>query len=146
MAPAGDDAPPANTPSQVRPGEDGAVCATFSGGGAPPTLTVTDALEPLVGEAPTTSGTSDGATRVDRVAVPPGRAVVVESLAGPDSPNGSLAVVSDLGVRFAVPSTQVLGMLGYAEVQAVRLPAALVALIPAGHPLDPALAVLPAAI
>jgi hypothetical protein len=109
-------------------------------------LTVTDALPPFPGEVATSPGTASGAARVDRIAVPPGRAVLVESLAGPDSPDGSLAVISDLGLRFAIPSGQVLGMLGYAGVDAVRLPAALVAIVPAGRALDPAAAVQPASI
>jgi hypothetical protein len=144
LTPAGDDAPPANTPTQAVPGERGGVCATFAGGAATPALTVADALPALPGEVATSPGTDAVAIRVDRIAVPPGRAVVVESLAGPGAPSGSLAVVSDLGLRFAVPSTAVLGMLGYADVPAVRLPAALVSLVPAGRALDPAFAVLPA--
>jgi hypothetical protein len=78
------------------------------------------------------------------VVVPPGRGAVVESLAAPGSPNGALALVTDQGVRYPVPSTEVLATLGYAGVRPQRLPAALVALIPAGPALDPAAAVLPA--
>jgi hypothetical protein len=80
---------------------------------------------------------------VDWIAVPPGRGVVVQSVASPTAAGGALAVVSDLGQRFAVPDAEVLGSLGYAGVTPLRLPAAVVALVPAGRALDPAAAGLP---
>lgn len=144
LTPTGDDAPPANTPTQARPAQQGGLCATFADGAALPELTIIDSLPSIPGELAAIEQTGGGATRVDRIAVPPGHAVVVESLASAGSPAGALAVVSDLGLRFAVPSRQVLEMLGYAEVPALRLPAALVSLVPAGSALDPALAALPA--
>ena len=76
--------------------------------------------------------------------MPPGRGVVVESLASAGSPAGSLAVISDLGLRFAVPSIDVLVKLGYQNVAPQRFPAALVALVPSGRALDPDAAALPA--
>jgi hypothetical protein len=50
---------------------------------------------------------------------------------------GALAVVSDLGLRFAVPTRDVLAVLGYPDVTPQRLPAGLVALVPSGRALDP---------
>ena len=144
LIPTGDDAPPANTPTQVAPGENGGVCATFTSDGQLPVLAAADVLTPITGEAPAASDPAAMASSADYVAVPPGRAVVVESLASPGTGSGSLAVVSDLGQRFAVPSVDVLGMLGYGGVTPQRLPAALVALVPAGRALDPAAAGLPA--
>jgi hypothetical protein len=144
LIPTGDDAPPPEIPTQVRPGEQGGICATFEAGSALPALAVVDALAPVAGELPTARG-AGVALHADHIAVPPGRGVVVESLASATSDRGSLAVVTDLGLRFAVPSAQVLAMLGYGGVTPVRLPAALVALVPAGPALDPATAVLPAA-
>ena len=81
---------------------------------------------------------------MDWVAVPPGRGAVVESLASPTSPGGALAVVSDLGQRFPLASRETLVPLGYGQVRPVRLPAAVVALLPAGRALDPAAALTPA--
>ena len=80
---------------------------------------------------------------VDWVAVPPGRGALVEALAGPTATEGPLAVVSDLGQRFPLASREVLVPLGYASVRPVRLPAAVVALLPAGRTLDPAAALHP---
>jgi hypothetical protein len=49
-----------------------------------------------------------------------------------------------LGVRYAVPSREVLSMLGYGSVRPVRMPASLVSLLPSGHALDPDAARAPA--
>jgi hypothetical protein len=75
----------------------------------------------------------------DRVVVEPGRGAVVSSLASPDAP-GTLSVVSELGIRYPVPSADVLTMLGYSKVNPVRMPSNLVALLPVGPALDPAAA------
>ncbi|MBX6752421.1 MAG: type VII secretion protein EccB [Micromonosporaceae bacterium] len=144
LVPTGDDAPPAHTPTQVSPGQRGAVCATFTPGTALPTVTIVDALPPVTGETAVPPDPEAVGLLADHVAVPPGRGVLVESLASPTAPSGSLAVVSDLGQRFAVPSADLLGVLGYGSVQPQRLPASLVALVPAGPALDPAAAGLPA--
>jgi hypothetical protein len=78
------------------------------------------------------------------IAVPPGRGAVVEALASPSAPSGALAVVTDQGLRFPIPSREVLSSLGFGDVRPLRLPAGLVALVPSGPALDPAAAVQPA--
>ncbi|MBQ0897406.1 type VII secretion protein EccB, partial [Micromonospora sp. U56] len=65
---------------------------------------------------------------------------VVESVAAPGATGGAVSVVTDLGRRYVLAGTEVLGMLGYGDVRPVRLPAGLVSLVPAGSPLDPAAA------
>ena len=70
--------------------------------------------------------------------MPPGRGALVEALAGPNSPTGTLALVTDLGTRFPVPSRDVLATLGYAGATPQRLPGGLLALLPSGPALDPA--------
>jgi hypothetical protein len=144
LVPTGDDAPPAHTPVQVSPGERGAVCATFTPGTAQPMLSIVDSLPAVAGEFAVTPDPDAVGLVADYIAVPPGRGVLVESLPSPTAPSGSLAVVSDLGQRFAVPSTDVLGVLGYGAVPPQRLPASLVSLVPAGPALDPAAAGRPA--
>jgi type VII secretion protein EccB len=144
LVPTGDDAPPAHTPTQVSPGQRGAVCATFTPGTPLPVVTVVDTLPPMAGETAVTPDPDAVGLLADYIAVPPGRGVLVESLSSPNAPAGSLAVVSDLGQRFAVPSAEVLGVLGYGSLPPQRLPASLVALVPAGPALDPAAAGRPA--
>jgi hypothetical protein len=53
---------------------------------------------------------------------------------------GTLALVTDVGLRFPVPSAEVLTQLGYSAASVVTMPAALVARIPEGPTLDPAAA------
>jgi type VII secretion protein EccB len=144
LKPTGEGAPPERTPEQVRPAAAGGVCATFAPG-APTTLSVPATVAPAPGEVRVRRAAGEPGVIVDWVAVPPGRGAVVEALAGPSAPNGALAIVSDLGLRFAVPSREVLATLGYPDVTPQRLPAALVALVPSGRALDPAAALLPAA-
>ncbi len=144
LIPDGDDAPPATTPTQVRPREQGGVCATYGSDAALPLLTVADALPPVIGEVRAEPDPEGVGQRADFIAVPPGRGVVVESVPSPGATGGSLAVVSDLGLRFAVPSAQILANLGYGGVTPRRLPASLVTLVPAGRALDPSAAANPA--
>jgi len=59
------------------------------------------------------------------------------SRAAPDATDGVLYLVTDLGVRYQVPSPDVLAMLGYAGVTPVPLPAEIVALLPTGPGLYP---------
>jgi ESX secretion system ATPase EccB len=140
----GDNAPPADIPTQSRPGAQGGVCATFTSGNPVPGVVVAASLPPAPGEVRAQRTAADLSQPVDFVAVPPGQGVVVESLASAGSVAGSLAVISDLGLRFAVPSVDVLGMLGYKDVAPQRFPASLVALVPSGRALDPDAAALPA--
>ena len=78
------------------------------------------------------------------VVIPPGRGVLVRSQSAADAPDGALGLITDLGVRYPVPSLEALGMLGYADAAPVRRPAAVVSLVAAGPALDPAAAARPA--
>jgi type VII secretion protein EccB len=78
------------------------------------------------------------------VVVAPGRGAVVEAVASPSAPHGALSLVNDLGVRYPLPSVDVLPALGYAGVVPVRIPAEVVAVLPVGRALDPAAALTPA--
>jgi type VII secretion protein EccB len=146
LVPTGDNAPPETAPEQVRPPAQGGICASFSSGGPTPVLSLATAVPPAPGEIRAQHMPGDPGTGVDWVAVPPGRGAVVESLASPGAPVGALAVVSDLGLRFAVPSREVLDVLGYGAVTPQRLPAALIALVPSGRALDRAAAAMPASV
>jgi type VII secretion protein EccB len=142
LVPVGESAPPAETP-ELAPAT-GAACAHFADGGGPPEIAAV-AAGPVRrdGELAAPTPTPPTSAPVDWLHVPPGRGAVVEALAVPGAPNGALSLVTDLGVRFPVPSREVLAMLGYADVRPLRLPAAVVALLPTGPALDPAAAVQP---
>ncbi|WP_018352245.1 type VII secretion protein EccB [Longispora albida] len=141
---AGPAAPPATTPKSTRPARaDAAICATYRDASGSPEITL-DATAQVPDATPATGGsTRDGALLADRIIVEPGSGALVSALPSPTAPAGSLAIVTDLGVRYPIPAPDVQKMLGYATTTPLRLPAALVALIPAGPPLDPATALTP---
>lgn len=88
-------------------------------------------------------GAPAGDSGQDHIVVPPGRGALVEPESAPGYPTGALFLVTDQGRRFAVPTSEVLSVLGYEGVTPTRVPAALVALVPAGPPLDPVAARTP---
>jgi type VII secretion protein EccB len=121
---------------------DASICATHTdarGVGA----IVVDAPPRLEPGVPTGGRTSSGVPLVDSTVVEPGRGAIVEAMPSPDATSGTLVLVTDLGIRYAVPSPEVLDMLGYGSAEPVRLPANLVARLPEGPALDPAAAAVP---
>jgi hypothetical protein len=80
----------------------------------------------------------------DRVVVPGGHIAVIRAVDSPSSATGAYYLVTDLGIRYPVPSDAALQMLGYLPTDAVAVLADLVLRIPAGPALDPAAAVQPA--
>ncbi|MFB6393432.1 type VII secretion protein EccB [Polymorphospora lycopeni] len=136
LVPTGDAAPPATTPRLADAGS-GAVCGAVrdeTGG----THVRVGVPAPDVDEAVRTSGRSErGGALADHVLVVPGRGAVVEATAAPGASGGAISVVTDLGRRHVVSGSDTLAMLGFGAVRPQRLPANLVALVPAGAPLDP---------
>lgn len=120
---------------------DGAACAAFTPGAHLPTVRV--GARPPAGGIETAGRTAAGRTLADRVLVAPGRAALVRAEPAPESDLGPLHLVTDQGFSYALAAPQVARMLGYAEGQAVRLPSAVVARVPAGPVLDPEAAARP---
>ncbi|MGR6319127.1 type VII secretion protein EccB [Micromonospora soli] len=134
--PTGPTAPPA-VPPRLAGVAGGALCARVGDDTGVREIRVEVAPPDLSAAARTSAG---GGGLADRVVVEPGRGAVVESAAAPGAAGGAISVVTDLGRRYVLAGADVLGMLGYAGVRPVRLPAGLVSLVPAGSPLDPAAA------
>lgn len=136
LVPTGPTAPPA-VPPRLATVEGGALCARAGDdtgvrevrlGATPPDLSAAARTPPGRGGL------------ADQVLVEPGRGALVESVAAPGAGGGAVCLVTDLGRRYVLAGAEVPGMLGYAGVRPVRLPAGLVSLLPAGSPLDPAAA------
>lgn len=111
---------------------NGGVCAVYGSGSGglsqTPTFTVPPNLKPTY-TVPGIDETGTSANGLaDKVTVPPGRAAVVTASDG--SPVRFL--VSDSGTKFPTANADVLGALGYGGVTPVRLPSALLKLIPSG--------------
>lgn len=128
---------PAAAP-RVRPrfAAGGTVCATYEPGAATPTVHV-DPVLPAGAEAVTTRRTELGMPMADRIQVEPGRAALVEVMPSAEAHAGTLVLVTDQGRAFPLASPAVQAMLGYGDVEPVRLPAGVVVRVPLGAGLDP---------
>jgi type VII secretion protein EccB len=133
--PKGDTAPPASIPDLTEP-TDGAICGRVADDRGVSELRVGAEVPNLDAAAQGRAEATDTAS-ADHVIVEPGRGVVVEAASAPGAAGGAISVVTDLGRRHPLSSAEVLPMLGYGEVRPVRMPANLVALVPAGGALDP---------
>ncbi len=80
-----------------------------------------------------------GTSRVDLIAVARGSGALVESAASPDAAagTGTVSIVTDTGTQYPLASRDLLGRLGYAGTRPTRIPAQLIAYLPAGPALDP---------
>jgi type VII secretion protein EccB len=91
---------PATPPRLVTldPGQQ--ICAATRDAGTPPELTVGGTLPGADKAAPTGSVSPDGIPLADRIVAPAGRVAVLRVLGSP----GAYSIVTDLGIRYPVPS------------------------------------------
>lgn len=120
------------------------LCAETADARVPPVVSYGGELSPAAGAIPTGGASPAGTRLADLVRVPPSRVAVVRALPSATASTGAFQLVTDVGLRFPVPSEEVLGILGYPPAAAVDMPAGLVQRIPAGPTLDPAAALQPA--
>ncbi|MEU5845127.1 type VII secretion protein EccB [Saccharopolyspora shandongensis] len=141
-APSGESAKPADVPELAPvPAERRAtLCARTLDAATAPEITLGGDAGVLDAGIATSAETAEGTKLADRVLVPAGGVVVVRAKASATDPAGSYHIVTDLGLRFPVPSEAVLETLGFSRADAVSMPAELVQRIPAGPTLDPAAA------
>lgn len=120
--------PPANMPT-IASYAPGALCAVFRDdqGGVDVRAEVPLDLSTRI---PTVARSAEGGSYADYVIVPGGRGAIVAS-------GTTLSLVTDQGVRYDAARPDVLQMLGYANPAPLRLPSALVDLLPPGPGLDP---------
>ncbi|GIL31649.1 type VII secretion protein EccB [Actinocatenispora comari] len=97
--------------------------------------TAPDALTRTSQEA--AGGVDDqGGLTADAVLVPGGGGALVAPTAAPGVRTGTTYVVTDQGIRYAVPDGKARTALGYGDVTPVQLPENLIELVPAGPVLD----------
>jgi type VII secretion protein EccB len=128
---------PPRLPPRFAPGDaTTTMCAAFDTGRPMPTLMMNPSM-PAADAMTGTPGRTVGGNRLaDRMLVPPGRIAIVESMAGPDAPAGTVLLVTDMGIAHPLGDPRLLDVLGYAGVRPVRMPAGLVARIPMGSGLS----------
>lgn len=122
---------------------DAAVCATFQPGQFTPDVRVAARLPWAASATATGQRAEDGTVLVDYVLVTGGHAVLVQAVSSPTAAGGVWHVVTDQGLRHSLPDPAVAGRFGYDPDRGVRVPAGLVARLPAGPALDPAAATRP---
>ncbi|HET7014923.1 MAG TPA: type VII secretion protein EccB [Streptosporangiaceae bacterium] len=81
-------------------------------------------------------GVTGSPQTADLIRVVPGGGGLVRPLAAPGVGGGSLFLVTDAGVKFAVPSASAASALGYRAGRAIAVPAALLGLLPTGPALN----------
>ncbi|GAA2426932.1 type VII secretion protein EccB [Actinomadura vinacea] len=124
------------------------LCAVYSGGKE------TNAKLTIGGSLPPPSSTalgagSGGGAAVDQLVLPPGGASLVRQAPGGAANAtgtgavGSLSIINDQGMRFAIPSSEIAANLGYDAGHAAPVPASVLQLIPSGPALDPRAATMP---
>ncbi|MGN6606881.1 MAG: type VII secretion protein EccB [Jatrophihabitans sp.] len=115
------------------PARRGGLCAVYA---KPSDPTPTFALPSTTGVTGFGSVTESSAAQqgtADSIVVPPGGAALVRS-----AHSATVFLVADPGRRYALPSAEVQGMLGYADVTADVVPDFLLSTLPGGPALDPA--------
>jgi len=115
------------------------VCAAFSGVDQRPGITLGAAVDASAA-ALSEQRTADGTVLADAVVVPPGGGALVRAQGSDSAADGFLFLVTDRGRAYRIPDEATAGVLGYAGVDPVPMPAALVARVPAGSPLSAQLA------
>jgi type VII secretion protein EccB len=132
---------PSSIPPVVTPAASAPLCMVYSGRGTALTGTALAGQVETGGTVPSGGVPTGVAADVGQVTLPSGTGALVGADPGTGADSGVISyfLIAD-GRRYALASTAVVGMLGYNLSQAVLLPAGVVDLIPAGPPLDPALA------
>ena len=131
--------PPEQVPNLATRQTGEPLCASTADQAATPAISLGGDPAALAGAVPTSATAPTGQSLADGILVPAGRIAVVRVIGA----NG-YALITDLGLRYAVPSADALSYLGYAPASAVPIPAALLNRIPAGPTLDPEVARRPA--
>jgi type VII secretion protein EccB len=141
-APAGSDGLPATPPRPATVGDAFAVCVRVTPRDTSP---LTEIVVAPAGDAgaggPMAAG--PGITRpcdsVDVIGVPPGHGTLAEALPAAGYTGAPATyLVTDQGVKYPLPSADAAKNLGYGSVAPAKIPGSVLALLPAGPTLDPA--------
>ena len=127
---------PQAVPSQSITPDGSAVCAVFSSDAVTVTVYPTPPDEITAPTAFSPPSGQDVTDTAEHVSVPGGSGALVMSQATPGAADGTVYLISDLGVKHALAG-DALKLLGYGNVKPVPVPAGFVALVPTGPALDP---------
>lgn len=113
------------------------VCASYSSGSSQINVVVDASTEGDDYAIASPEQTVNGTVMADEIQVTGGHAAYVRSVQSATATDGPLYLVTDEGMRFAVPNQEAAGALGLGGITPVTMPATLVARIPEGPALDP---------
>ncbi|MFC4115552.1 type VII secretion protein EccB [Nonomuraea zeae] len=131
---------PASMPRVINVPGTVPLCSVYAGTAAGSTAAKVTVGSKIAIPTPSNAGVQD---RFDQVLLPPGSAVVAGVLPGEGqlgAVTSALSLITDQGVRYPVPSADVLASLGYEATDVAPVPASLMHSIPQGPALDPAAA------
>lgn len=130
------DLPAALPPMMPVTSDASTVCATFASGSATPVVAVEARVEGAAVAPATASFTEGGTVLANRIQVDGGSGVLVKPMVSPTAPDAMLYLVTDHGIRYAVPDDAAREALGYGPATPVEMPASLIARVPEGPVLD----------
>jgi type VII secretion protein EccB len=135
-----DGALPETPPTPVATPSGQGVCIQVQPNGAAPITSVFLVDGNTVGgQAPARQlGVVPSCREPDEIAVRPGGGALVRALSTGGTVANTVYLVSDAGVKYPVPSDDVVKQLGYDPAATVPLPATLLGMLPTGPSLDPA--------
>jgi type VII secretion protein EccB len=134
---------PASAPKLAEVNNDQAPClqlAMDAGSGVSVRVAVGSEPSAASAKAPTSAGLAGavGDPRLaDLVVVEPGTGLLIRDQPAPGVADGALHLLVDCGMQYPLPSEEVAKTLGYEQVSPTPVPGAVLALLPAGQPLDP---------
>lgn len=138
-------APEPTDPPREEPGraevtsEVDTVCASFQDDRPTPQIAVRATVQGAENATATQSRTEEGTVLADRVLVEPGFGAIVQEQASTDAVAGTRYLITDEGRRYPL-SPDIQTKLGYENAELILLPTSLVARVPLGDALDPAIA------
>lgn len=109
------------------------LCAVYGQGTLTPRISVPAGPPPAFSSEQPSESAASRAGKVDHVALAPGAGALVRAADGAPT----VFLLADPGRLYAFTSPDLLGAFGYAGGETVRVPEALIALLPQGPPLDP---------
>ncbi|MFI7119462.1 type VII secretion protein EccB [Amycolatopsis sp. NPDC049868] len=98
---------------------------------------VTVATDQLRVSGPRPRGVHDDDRVADQVRVPGGSGTLVIGQPAPGVENGTRFLITDVGMKFPLPSSEVAAALGYGDAKPVPVPTTVLAFLPTGPALDP---------
>ncbi|MFE9360586.1 type VII secretion protein EccB [Streptomyces olivaceoviridis] len=143
---AGADTLPVRPPAALAPQAGSVPCLQVTPGEAAPRQSIVrvaaaDATGMPVG---TRQGVAPSCPGPDAITVRPGSGILATPLSGGTTTSGARYLVTDNGIKYPLAAPAVSGLLSYPDQNLVRLPSALLRLLPTGPVLDPDRAADPA--